>query len=90
MVWTPEIPRVSAVDGDRRELVDRIRGILFSGAGKPDRVLPIFPCPAQDDPGSHHADRLFDFFRHIPATAVPMELCGRICVYRGRCIFYVL
>ena len=90
MVWAPEIPRVSAVDGDRRELDDRLRGILFPGARKPDRVLPIFPGPAQDNPASHHADRLFDFFRHLPATTVPMELCGCICVYRRRGILYVL
>ena len=90
MVWTPEIPRVSTVDGNRRELADRLRGILFPGAGKPYRVLPIFPGPAQDDPGSHHPDRLFDFFRQLPATAIPVELCGRICLYRRRGILYVL
>ena len=56
----------------------------FQVARKPDRVLSIFPGPTQDHPGSHHADRLFDFFRHIPATAVPMERCGRVCVYRRR------
>ena len=78
------------MDGDRRELDDRLRGILFPGTRKPDRILRVLPSPTQDNPGGYNPNCFFDFFRHLPPTAVPMELCGRICLYDRRGIFHVL
>ena len=42
--------------------------VLFSGAGGPYRVMPIFNGAIEDDSGSHHPDRFLHFLRNVLTT----------------------
>jgi hypothetical protein len=66
------------MDGDRRELGDRVRGILFSGAGESDRPLSVFSGAVEDDPGGHHAGGVLRVFGLVSEGAAEVELSGRL------------
>ena len=73
-----------------RQLDDCIFRVLLSGTRKSHRVVSIFNRPVENDSGSDHACRLFDFFSPVFARTIPVELRGRFCVYRRGGVFYVL
>ncbi len=78
LVWALEVQGVALVDGDWRELGDRLRGILFSGAGESDRALSVFGGAVEDDPGGDHAGGVLRVFRLVSEGAAEVELSGRL------------
>jgi len=90
MVWAPPVQGISALDCDRPELDDRFCGILFSGAGEPDRLLSVFHGATENDPGSRYADRVLDFFGDVPSRTVPVELHRCVWIYHRCRILHVL
>src|SRR5262252_840755 len=65
LVWTPEVSRISAMEGDCCELADRFSGILLPGSCQSHRFLPILHGTTEDDSGSDHAERLRSLFHHV-------------------------
>lgn len=55
VVWTSEVQGQAARAGHPRELGHCAVRILFSGARQPVGQLGLFPAPAQDHAGNHHA-----------------------------------
>ena len=90
LVWAPQIQRIAALDSSPRQFDDRLSRILFSGSGEPHWLVSIFDGSVENDPGSDHARRVFDFFRYLFARAIPMELRHRVRTHRLRCFLHVL
>src|SRR4029077_17952883 len=59
LVRPSEIPAVSAPHGHPGELVNCLRGVLFSGSRQPHRLWRIQRLPAENHPGSNHAVRVY-------------------------------
>ena len=78
------------MEGYRCQLDDRVRRVLFSGAGEPHRILPIHYGAVENHSRSHNARRVFRFFRDLPARAVSMELQRRVYVSRRGSVLHVL
>lgn len=74
LVRTPEIPPRASFRSYCRQLADCLPGILLSGPSQPDRLVPVYRCPAEDNPGGDHALRLFDFFGAVSEGVPPLEL----------------
>jgi len=79
-----EIQRLSAMEGSHNQLVHRVRRVLFSGSGQPDRVLSIFSRPAEDHPGSNHFAGFLHFLGRLSTRKFEMELYRRVCSYPWR------
>ena len=90
MVWAPPFQGISVVDCNRSQLDDRLCGVLFSGARKQDRLLPVLYGAVEDDSGSHHADRVFGVFGDIPSRTIPVELHRGVWIYHRCRILHVL
>ncbi len=89
LVRTPQVPKLTVVDRDPRELADRICRVLLSSSRQPDRLVSIFDRAAKNDSGSDHARGVFSLFRDLFARAGPMELRRCFWADRWRCVFYV-
>src|SRR5260370_18593671 len=59
LVRPPEISPVSPDRGDRGELADRLRGVLFPGSRTPHRLRPVHRLPTENHPGINHAVRVY-------------------------------
>ena len=75
MVRAFEVQGFRFVEGDCGELVDRVRGVLFSGAGEPNRFLPLYDGAAEDHSGSHYPYGFLRFLRALSEGGDPVELC---------------
>lgn len=62
------------MDCDSGELGYRVRGVLFPGAGQPDRALRIHRGAVEDDSRSHHADRVLPVLGPVPERRAEVEL----------------
>src|SRR3954468_15416733 len=71
-----KVPKFTALDRNRGELVDRAAGILLYGTREPHRLVSIQYGSAENHPGSHHAGGLRRIFHLLPERRVQMELPG--------------
>ena len=78
------------MDSRRRELDDRLRRILLSGAGESNRLVSVFNGPVEDNPGSHYFGGFLNILGYVPERSVQMELRGGFWFHRGRGLLYVL
>jgi len=90
VVWPLEIPGIAAVESHRGQLDDCLRGVLFSGAGEPHRIVSIFDGAAEDHSRGHYPVGVFGFFRALSERTVSVELRRRFHVPRWRSLFHVL
>ena len=76
-----------ALEGGCDQLADCFFLILFSGAGQPHRVLPVYDGPVENDSGNHHADGFLFFFGVLSRRIPEVEHdCG--VFMHGRCRFF--
>ncbi len=76
LVWPFEISACAAVQSHPDQLAHRIRRILLSSASQSHWILRVHHGATEDNPGSDHANRVFDIFGFVFEGANPMELCG--------------
>jgi len=80
LVRASEIQAEGAVAGHPGELVDRVRGILFSGARESNRQQPgLHRRAAEDHAGGDYAAGLLRLFSFISARKAEVELSGGVC-----------
>ena len=78
------------MDSRRRELDDRLRRILLSGAGESNRLVSVFNGPVEDNPGSHYFGGFLNILGDVPERSVPVELRGCVWVHCRRGLLYAL
>src|SRR4051794_40829070 len=79
VVWASEIQAECAVAGDRGELGDCVRGVLFPGAGESDwQQSGVHRGAAEDHAGGDHAAGFLRVFGSLSEGAAEVELYGWI------------
>lgn len=74
VVRPPKIPPGSAARCDRRELADRIPGILFSGSRKSHRLRPIYGLSIEGNSRGDYTLRVHGFCLDLPGRGDHVEL----------------
>src|SRR5882762_10344728 len=83
LVRPPEIPQGSAFRRHRRELADRVRGVLLSSSGEPHRLRRIHSVSIENHPGSDHAMRVRRVRLVVSGRRNQMEPRGLVPVSGG-------